>query len=211
MGKGTNSALHAISDKSAANKSPTSTTIPSIFKSGNILEQHSLLSKGADDDGESRINAFCFPHAGGASHSFAKWEAPMRSVGIRINAATYPGRGSRFMEPAAQSMSQIVQDCLAWMVPEMDRPFILLGHSLGGLVAFEVLRELEAAVATANRHYNIQRGTLIMVRRKQKLRATGASRQRRVCIQSFTERLVSPGSCQPRRGDSSSDGLHAKG
>ena len=143
MGKGTNSALHAISDKSAANESPTSTTIPSIFKSGNILEQHSLLSKGADDDGESRINAFCFPHAGGASHSFAKWEAPMRSVGIRINAATYPGRGSRFMEPAAQSMSQIVQDCLAWMVPEMDRPFILLGHSLGGLVAFEVLRELE--------------------------------------------------------------------
>jgi medium-chain acyl-[acyl-carrier-protein] hydrolase len=55
-----------------------------------------------------------------------------------------PGREGRLREQPLRSIPAIV-DCVAdAMAPWLDRPFALFGHSIGGLVVFEVARALRA-------------------------------------------------------------------
>jgi len=56
--------------------------------------------------------------------------------------AHYPGRGSRYQEPAIKSLSTLVEKLSQAMQMLLDKPFAFFGHSLGGLVAFELTRQL---------------------------------------------------------------------
>ncbi len=85
---------------------------------------------------ESRL--FIFPYAGGGPAAFSKWSAN----NIETYIAHYPGRGSRFNEPPIKKIDAIVEHSLQAIRPLMDKPFALYGHSMGGLVAFELARSL---------------------------------------------------------------------
>ena len=98
-----------------------------------------------EDDLEPIVKLFCFPHAGGGAHSFKNWVPYLEARRVEVKTVPYAGRGSRMQEPLKNSMEELVQDALEWMQPEMDRPFMLLGHSMGGLVAFEVAKALARA------------------------------------------------------------------
>lgn len=63
---------------------------------------------------------------------------------IEIIAVQYPGRGSRATERPKTSIHDLVQDLLDNIHSYLsEKPFFLFGHSLGGIVAFEVSRELQ--------------------------------------------------------------------
>jgi surfactin synthase thioesterase subunit len=49
----------------------------------------------------------------------------------------------RFKETPCQSISEIVADYLDALRQSLDLPYAFYGHSLGGLVAFEIARRLE--------------------------------------------------------------------
>ena len=88
---------------------------------------------------ETRL--FFFPYAGSGPSVFGKWllELPNDLEGY---AAHYPGRGSRYQEPPIKSLATLVERLYQAIQPLLDKPFAFFGHSLGGLVAFELILRL---------------------------------------------------------------------
>lgn len=81
---------------------------------------------------------FIFPYAGGNPAAFSKWIVD----NIESQIVHYPGRGSRFNEPPIKNIDALVENILQAIRPSLDKPFALFGHSMGGLIAFELARSL---------------------------------------------------------------------
>ncbi|RAJ43055.1 thioesterase superfamily protein [Kitasatospora sp. SolWspMP-SS2h] len=90
---------------------------------------------------DAAADLFCFTHAGGSPGEYLRFEEELPE--IQVSGIQLPGRGSRLGEPPLTSMDSVVGAVLDVLRPE--RPFALFGHSLGGLVAFEVARALRDA------------------------------------------------------------------
>lgn len=85
---------------------------------------------------------FCFPYAGGNGATFNEWPA-LIPKDIQIIPIHYPGRGIRFNEPLQHTVSGLV-DVLYQELSQRtgDQPYSFFGHSLGSLIAFELIRRL---------------------------------------------------------------------
>lgn len=84
----------------------------------------------------------CLPHAGGSAvffHPVARALAPE----IDVLAVQYPGRQDRRSEPCARSMEELADLVTEQLLPWLDRPVTVFGHSMGATLAFEVARRLE--------------------------------------------------------------------
>lgn len=88
---------------------------------------------------ETRL--FFFPYAGGGPAVFGKWGNEFPSD-IEAWTVHYPGRGSRYNEPPIKELVVLVEGILQAIKPLLDKPFTFFGHSLGGLIAFELARTL---------------------------------------------------------------------
>lgn len=83
-------------------------------------------------------NLYCFAHAGGTPGEYLWWAEQLS--GVQVWGIKMPGRAARQSEPPLRRMTELVDALLAEVV--FAEPFALFGHSLGGLVAFEVARAL---------------------------------------------------------------------
>jgi surfactin synthase thioesterase subunit len=83
---------------------------------------------------------YCFPHAGGAPGEYAFWGDELASAEVHAN--QLPGRGGRLDEPPLTTLSAARDAVVAGV--GFAPPFVLFGHSLGAVLAFEVARVLEA-------------------------------------------------------------------
>jgi surfactin synthase thioesterase subunit len=81
---------------------------------------------------------YCLPHAGGGASAFRGWLDGVPGVAVRP--VQPPGREGRFREPPHDRMGPLVS-AVADVIPTSD-PYAVYGHSLGALVAFELVREL---------------------------------------------------------------------
>jgi medium-chain acyl-[acyl-carrier-protein] hydrolase len=82
----------------------------------------------------------CFPHAGGAASAYLPWARALADRPIEIAAAQLPGRGDAAGDPPCADLHRIVDGLADAIEPLSDRPFAFFGHSLGGLLAFELAR-----------------------------------------------------------------------
>lgn len=93
----------------------------------------------------ARCLLFALPYAGGAAHAiFTAWR---RQLGddITLHALEYPGHGSRMAEPFAPTIAALATDLLSQVAPLMQaRPYAIYAHSMGALVATELLAQLNA-------------------------------------------------------------------
>ena len=84
----------------------------------------------------------CFPPAGAAASFFLELSARAPAA-VDPWALVYPGREVRIAEEPFTSMAELVDAVAGALAPALREPAILLGHSMGASVAFEVARELE--------------------------------------------------------------------
>lgn len=53
-----------------------------------------------------------------------------------------PGRNTRMKEPRHKSMASLINALIDGISQYLDRPFCLMGHSMGGWVAYALTQEL---------------------------------------------------------------------
>jgi len=90
----------------------------------------------------------CFPHAGGAASFFVPLSKRLSAV-AQVGAVQYPGRQERRGETPATAIGPLADAVAAVLDPLLDRPVAFFGHSMGAVVAFEVIRRLEGRGAAA--------------------------------------------------------------
>lgn len=95
---------------------------------------------------EHKVQLICFHDAGGNASLFNGWEEKL-GTHIQLVTVELPGRAqSSSMEPFT-NMKQAIQKISDALMGVMDKPSIFFGHSMGGLIAFEVMRELRRRCA----------------------------------------------------------------
>jgi medium-chain acyl-[acyl-carrier-protein] hydrolase len=89
-----------------------------------------------------RLRLFCFSYAGGSAARFLDWQAALPST-VELCAVQLPGRAARFGEAPLHDLAQAVGAIAPVIRAEADLPFAFFGHSLGGLIAFELARHCQ--------------------------------------------------------------------
>ncbi|MCO5973406.1 thioesterase II family protein [Actinoallomurus soli] len=84
----------------------------------------------------------CFPHAGGSAAFYRPWALAATEVDVRI--AEYPGRADRLFEPLVDDAVEVARAVTEALLPLLDRPVALFGHSMGATIAYETARLLAA-------------------------------------------------------------------
>jgi len=97
-------------------------------------------------ESHARVRLFCLPYAGGSAASFRNWQTGF-SRDIQVCPVELPGRGTRFTEPLHGELVPLARSISEGILPYMDRPFAIFGHSMGGRLGFEVCRDLEVRFA----------------------------------------------------------------
>lgn len=82
--------------------------------------------------------------------TYHHWTEPL-SPDVELWHVTLPGRGGRWCEPPAHEWSSLVDELAIAIAALVRPPLTLCGHSVGGLLAFEVARRLEARGVAAQR------------------------------------------------------------
>lgn len=99
----------------------------------------------------AELRLFCLPCAGRGAGMYRRWraEAPHQ---LEVCAPELPGRGSRLGETPFRRLAPLVAALADAVSTMLDRPYALFGHSLGGLIAFELARTLRARGARQPAH-----------------------------------------------------------
>lgn len=90
---------------------------------------------------QARLRVFCFPYAGGSASIFRRWQEQF-SAQIELVPVQLPGRESRIQEAPFTQLEPLVQSLAQAIRPYLNKPYVFFGHSMGGLVSFELTREL---------------------------------------------------------------------
>jgi surfactin synthase thioesterase subunit len=91
--------------------------------------------------GDQPVRLFCLPYAGGGASIFRRWSEEF-PPGIEVCPIHLPGREGRLMEAAFTDVAPLVARLAEVLGPYLDRPFALFGHSMGGMIGFELARHL---------------------------------------------------------------------
>lgn len=112
----------------------------------------------ADDKSDANHNTmqaiklFCFPFAGGTARFYSPWEEQLKP-GVDLRAMELAGRGRRITEPMYEDMKALLQDLLDSIRPELFQgPYAFFGHSMGGLIAYELALMIKEQGLPAPKH-----------------------------------------------------------
>lgn len=110
------------------------------------------------------LRIFCFPYAGGSAATYHTWSELLPDE-IEVIALQLPGRTSRIFEKPHHSMNSLVEELSSFEGDLTSKPYLLFGHSMGSLIAFELaskfqqvgLRPPEHLIASACRAPHLPR------------------------------------------------------
>ncbi|MEU9731514.1 alpha/beta fold hydrolase [Streptomyces sp. NPDC048002] len=90
------------------------------------------------------MKLYCFPHAGAGTSAFGAWPE-LLGDSVRPVPVLLPGRGVRRREHRVTDVRALLADLDRYDLPAAGEPYVLYGHSLGGLIAYTLARSLEKA------------------------------------------------------------------
>ncbi|PEY27155.1 thioesterase [Bacillus cereus] len=91
----------------------------------------------------TKVKIFCLPHAGGSAFSYSKWKNYFNPY-IEVVPIELAGRGYRIEESCYHSMEEAVNDVYKIIFNQLNNsPYILYGHSMGSLIAYELARKIQ--------------------------------------------------------------------
>ncbi len=85
----------------------------------------------------AQVLLFCLPYAGGGASAYRAWASAFPAT-VGVHAIQLPGREGRITESGGFDVAGVTDAILA----RADRPYAIYGHSMGGRLGFEVVREL---------------------------------------------------------------------
>lgn len=88
------------------------------------------------------VRLFCFHYAGGSASAFRNWGKHLPSS-VELIGVQLPGREGRFREPFVTRFDDLIETLAEVLTPYLDKPYAVFGHSLGTLISFEWIRQLE--------------------------------------------------------------------
>ncbi|MFI6475192.1 thioesterase II family protein [Streptomyces sp. NPDC050516] len=110
---------------------------------------------------ELELRLFVFHHSGGSHLMYRDWPSHF-PAGWDVRVPDAPGRGPRDPRPALENAGALVEHFLHELDDELTGRFAFFGHSLGGLVAYELTRRLIEAGRTPPVWLGVSaRGTLL--------------------------------------------------
>lgn len=94
---------------------------------------------------EKSVKIYCLPYAGGSANSiFAKYKKYTWNNKIEIIPFELAGKGMRFEEKFNTSISDIVKEVSNYIMNDShDEKYAIWGHSMGGLIVYEVVYYLD--------------------------------------------------------------------
>lgn len=86
---------------------------------------------------DAGLTLFCLPHAGGSASAFRGWTDDLPHT-IDVRPVQLPGREARIAESPRIDLTELA-DAIGGRI---SGPYAIFGHSMGGRLGFEVVREL---------------------------------------------------------------------
>ncbi|MFK4754602.1 thioesterase II family protein [Oceanobacter antarcticus] len=88
------------------------------------------------------MNLFCLPYSGASSAVYYQWQRKLPTW-IKVCPVELPGRGMRMDEPLQTNFSELVIQLADDVSGRINgQPYAVFGHSLGAILAFELVRQL---------------------------------------------------------------------
>lgn len=94
---------------------------------------------------------FCLPYGGGGAAIFREWPRDLWPA-IEVWQVQLPGREARHREAPRSRLDELVQPIAEALLPHLDRPYAIFGHSMGALIGFELARLLRRKAAPDPSH-----------------------------------------------------------
>lgn len=82
----------------------------------------------------------CVPHAGGSAAAYRLWVRRLTGPNTRVLVLELPGRGVHRRLPPPSTLLEAVEHLVTVLTSQVTGPYLLVGHSLGALLAFELTR-----------------------------------------------------------------------
>jgi len=105
------------------------------------LNRTSLWLNCRPADALPRLRLFCFPHAGGGATAYRSWNDAL-PASVQVCSVLLPGRETRLSELPYTRMELLADAITRELDPWLDLPYVVFGHSMGALLAFEWVRRL---------------------------------------------------------------------
>jgi surfactin synthase thioesterase subunit len=97
-----------------------------------------------------QLTLIALAHAGGSANALVHLRRHLAPA-VRLVPLDLPGRGSRFREPLMAARQPLVEKLATELARTLPRPYALFGHSLGGMLSFELAHALIARGCEAPR------------------------------------------------------------
>lgn len=91
----------------------------------------------------SSLTLLCLPYSGASAMVYSRWRRKLPAW-LSVRPVELPGRGARLGEPLHTDMQALARQLASEQRLAAQQPYAVLGHSLGALLAFELVHELQA-------------------------------------------------------------------
>lgn len=95
----------------------------------------------------SAVNLLCLPYSGASAMVYSRWRRKLPAW-LNVRPVELPGRGARMGEALQTDLQALARQLASEQRLAASAPYAVLGHSLGALLAFELVHELQALGCT---------------------------------------------------------------